>query len=194
MAREISSLLEEKKDIEKIVEKLTTVNDNVCKSLNVAWKELEDKQHQVDATVRVKDEIGRVKVDLESEIFELRGKINELKESCMKFDEENKQLLSEVESCKSVMEEGRVEKENMKKMFGQEKNKVEKLTKDNDHIRKSLNVVWKELEDKQDEVDEALRVKVEIEEVKVDLEREIVELREKNQWIDRVLHEVSRGK
>jgi len=181
MAREISSLLEEKKDIEKIVEKLTTVNDNVCKSLNVAWKELEDKQHQVDATVRVKDEIGRVKVDLESEIFELRGKINELKESCMKFDEENKQLLSEVESCKSVMEEGRVEKENMKKMFGQEKNKVEKLTKDNDHIRKSLNVVWKELEDKQDEVDEALRVKVEIEEVKVDLEREIVELREKNQ-------------
>jgi len=36
-------------------------------------------------------------------------------------------------------------------------------------------VAWKELEDKQYEVDEALRVKVEIEEVKVDLIEKIEE-------------------
>jgi len=45
----------------------------------------------------------------------------------MKFQEENKLLLSEVKSCRSALEEGMVEKENMKKVFDEEKNKVEKL-------------------------------------------------------------------
>ena len=127
MAREISSLLEQKKDTEKIVERLTEDNDGVRKSLNVALKELEDKQHEIDEAVRVKGEIEKVKADLESEIVDLRGKINELKKSCMEFEEENKQLLSQVKSYKSAVEEGRVEKENMKKVFDEEKNKVEKL-------------------------------------------------------------------
>jgi len=179
MAREISSLLEEKKDIEKIVEKLTKDNEGVRKSLNAAWKELEDKQREVDEAVRAKGEIEAVKVDLESEIVGLRGKVNELKESCVKFEEGNKQLLSEVESYRSAVEEGRVEKENMRKMFDEEKKKMEKLTKDNDDVSKRLNVALKDLEGKQHEVDEAVRVKGEIEKVKVDLESEIVVLREK---------------
>ncbi|KAK7356030.1 hypothetical protein VNO80_15296 [Phaseolus coccineus] len=127
MARKISSLLEEKKDIEKIVERLTEDNDGVRKNLNVTLKELEDKQHEVDEAARLKGEIEKAKADLESEIVELREKINELKESCMAFEEENKQLLSQVKSYRSAVEEGRIEKENLKKVFDEEKNKVGKL-------------------------------------------------------------------
>ncbi|XP_047155881.1 coiled-coil domain-containing protein 89 [Vigna umbellata] len=127
MTREISSLIEEKKKIEKVVETLTEENVGVRKSLNVAMKDLGDKQHEVDEALRVKGEIEEVKVNLESEIVGLRVKIKELEESYMKFEKENLQLLSEVDTYRSAVKEEEVEKEKMKKEFEEEKKKMEKL-------------------------------------------------------------------
>ncbi|BAT95018.1 hypothetical protein LR48_Vigan10g093300 [Vigna angularis] len=127
MTREISSLNEEKKKIEKVVETLTEENVGVRKSLNVAMKDLGDKQHEVDEALRVKGEIEEVKVNLESEIVGLRVIIKELEESYMKFEKENLQLLSEVDTYRSAVEEVEVEKEKMKKEFEEEKKKMEKL-------------------------------------------------------------------
>ncbi|XP_014511083.1 myosin-13 [Vigna radiata var. radiata] len=127
MTREISSLIKEKKKIEKVVETLTEENAGVRKSLNVAINELGDKQHEIDEAIRVKGETEEVKVNLESEIVDLRVKIKELEQSYRKFEEENSQLLSEVDNYKSTVEEVEVEKKNMKKEFEEEKKKVEKL-------------------------------------------------------------------
>ncbi|KOM43332.1 hypothetical protein LR48_Vigan05g093600 [Vigna angularis] len=76
-----------KKEIEKVVETLTKENAGVRKSLNVALKELGDKQHKADEVFRVKGEIEEVKVNLESEIVDLRVKENELKKSAKVLNE-----------------------------------------------------------------------------------------------------------
>ncbi|CAJ1976184.1 unnamed protein product [Sphenostylis stenocarpa] len=127
MAKEISTLLAEKKEIEKSVAMLNEDIAGARKSLNVIRNELEDKQREVDEAVRVKGEIEEVKVNLEGEIVELREKISELMESYQKFEEENKELLSQVKSYRIAVEDEIVEKENMKKVFYEEKKKVEKL-------------------------------------------------------------------
>ena len=166
MKKENISLHQEKKEIEKVVEMLTEENAGVRKSLNVAMKELEDKQHKVDETVRVKGEIEEAKVNLESEIVGLREKINELQESYMKELEDKQHEIDAAFRVKGEIEQVKVNLES----------EIVELRQKINELRKSYN---EELEDKQHEVDAAVRVKGEIEEVKVNLESEIVQLREK---------------
>ena len=59
---------------------------------------------------------------------------------------------------------------------GLERVNVEMLIEENDGVHKALSVVQKELEYKQRELDEAVKRRSEIEEVKVNLKNKIVEL------------------
>ncbi|TKY62819.1 Laminin subunit alpha-2 [Spatholobus suberectus] len=127
MVKEISALQREKKEMEKSVDILTKQKDSVNKVIDAVQRELRDKQYELDEAVRVSDEIEQVKVNYENEIVELRGEIDRLKESCKEFEEENKQLLLQLQHYRNYVDEVVLEKESIKKVFDEEKKKVEEL-------------------------------------------------------------------
>ncbi|TKY52177.1 Laminin subunit alpha-2 [Spatholobus suberectus] len=127
MAKEISALQSKEEEMVKSVDMLTEQKDSVNKALDAVQRELRDKQHELDEAIRVSDEIEQVKVNCESEIVELRGEVDRLRESCREIEVENKQLLSQVKRYRNAADEAVLEKESIKKVFDEEKKKVEKL-------------------------------------------------------------------
>lgn len=135
MMLEIRDLIKQKEEVEVSVEMLKRKRDNVQKVLDVVQKELEDEKHEIDETIRAKNEIEEVKVSREAEIVELRREIvrlrdvvSELNESCRGFEVINRDLLLEVEGYRKSVDEVTVERDNIRKGFDEEKNKVKSLT------------------------------------------------------------------
>ena len=135
MAMEIRALAKQKEELEGSVEMLKEGRDGVQKVLNTVRKELVDKRREIDEIVREKNEIELMKVGLETEIVELqrevdglRDVVHRLKESCRDFEEKNKHLISEVNHYRNSIEEVMLERDNIRKGFDEEKDKVKSLS------------------------------------------------------------------
>ncbi|MED6169250.1 hypothetical protein PIB30_019720 [Stylosanthes scabra] len=135
MEMEIRALVKQKEEVELNVEMLKKERDEVQKALDKVQRELEDRGHEIDMLVREKKDIELLKVKRESEIVELQIEVNELndvvlglKESCDDSEERNKHLLSEVNNYKISVEKVMFERDDIKKGYSQEKNKVKSLS------------------------------------------------------------------
>ncbi|KAL1313056.1 hypothetical protein HN51_039633 [Arachis hypogaea] len=144
MEMEIEALAKQKEEIEVNVEMLKEGRDSLQKALDKVQRELENRGHEIDMLVREKNEIEMLKVERESEIVELQREVDGLKDvvlrlkaSCSDFEERNKHLLSEVNHYKDSIEEVMLERDDIKKGYDEEKNKV-----------KSLALQVEEMEDK----------------------------------------------
>ncbi|MED6159596.1 hypothetical protein PIB30_043711 [Stylosanthes scabra] len=135
METEIRGLVKQKEEVELNVEMLKKERDELQKALDKVQRELEDRGREIDALVREKKDIELLKVKRESEIVELQIELNELndvvlglKESCDDFEERNKHLLSEVNHHKISVEKVMFERDDIKKGYSQERNKVKSLS------------------------------------------------------------------
>ncbi|OIV95126.1 hypothetical protein TanjilG_21516 [Lupinus angustifolius] len=113
----IRDLVKHKEEVEGSVEMLKEGRDSVEKVLGKVRKELEDKQREIE----------NVKVSYVKEITEVQNIANELNQSGKGFEKKNSELLSEVESYKNAVKEVTVERDNIRKGFEEEKNKVKSL-------------------------------------------------------------------
>lgn len=134
MGMEIYALRKGIEGNEQSIKMLTEQRDVLQKVLDMAQKELEEKQHIIDDALRGKNETEQAKVGLENEIVELNRDMDRLKadthkleELCRGLEEKNKQLLSEVERYRNTADEAIIERDNIKKGFEEEKDKVKNL-------------------------------------------------------------------
>lgn len=130
----IRVLRNEKKENQDSIKMLTERRDNLQDTLGMVRKELEERQRSLEEAIRAKDEIEQEKLSRENDIVELRRQvdqfrddIDELKESCTNLKEENKKLLSEVDRFRNAAEEAGLARDDLRKGFDDEKNKVKKL-------------------------------------------------------------------
>ncbi|KAK7391961.1 hypothetical protein VNO78_20386 [Psophocarpus tetragonolobus] len=165
---EISGLVKEKKEMERSLDILTEEKDSVCKSLNVLRKALEDKQHELDELVRERGVSLAI----------LENGLSELKLSCGMFEEENKQLHSQVKRYKNAFDVVVLEKESVKKKveelellvidtrkvaeksdaeLGKVRSEREKLVKKENLLEERVSVLKKENDALQSMVEEARR-------------------------------------
>lgn len=128
---EIRDLRKQKEELEVSVEMLKRKRDSVLEVLDLVQKQLEDKRREIDETIRAKNEIEEAKVSREAEIVELRREIvrlvSELNESCRGLEVINRDLLLEVDSYRNTVDGVVVERDNIRKGFDEEKNKVKSL-------------------------------------------------------------------
>lgn len=134
MGMEIYALRKGIEGNEQSIKMLTEQRDVLKKVLDMAQKELEEKQHIIDDALRGKNETEQAKVGLENEIVELnrdmdrlKADMHKLEELCRGLEEKNKQLLSEVERYRNTADEAIIERDNIKKGFEEEKDKVKNL-------------------------------------------------------------------
>ncbi|GAU21394.1 hypothetical protein TSUD_32230 [Trifolium subterraneum] len=134
MIVENSKLVAEKKELEKSIESLTEGRDSVNRTLDMVQGELENRKREVDKVNRARDEIEKVKVSCENEIVELqgevsrlRGVVDELKLSCGEFEVKNNGLVSQVHHYRNAVGEVELERDNIRRGYDEEKNKVENL-------------------------------------------------------------------
>ncbi|XP_062145227.1 uncharacterized protein LOC133852478 [Alnus glutinosa] len=152
MVMEINMLVEEKREKEQNIEKLKDQRDSVQRILDMTSKESEGRLQRIEELIREKNEIGEVKLTLESEIVEqntevdrLRNAISTLRESCRDEEEKNKQLVFEVGRFRDAFDRVTLEKDKVQKGFDEEKKKV-----------KSMEVVVSEKEKRIEETVEEL--------------------------------------
>lgn len=134
MGMEIYALRKGIEGNEQSIKMLTEQRDVLQKVLDMAQKELEEKQHIIGDALRGKNETEQAKVGLKNEIVELnrdmdrlKADMHKLEELCRGLEEKNKQLLSEVERYRNTADEAIIERDNIKKGFEEEKDKVKNL-------------------------------------------------------------------
>ncbi|CAL0302266.1 unnamed protein product [Lupinus luteus] len=114
---QIKDLVKQKEEVEGSVKMLKEGRDGVEKVLGEVRKELKDKQ----------SEIEKAKVSYVKEITEVQNIAKELNQSCKGFEKKNSELLSEVQSYRNAVKEVAVERDNIRKVFDEEKKKVKSL-------------------------------------------------------------------
>ncbi|XP_028770799.1 paramyosin [Neltuma alba] len=134
MEKEIDAMRKEIMGNEQSIKMLTERRDGLQKDLDMAQKEVDRKQHIIDDAIRRKNETEQAKIGLENEIAGLNREMDQLKDaihklelSCRDLEEKNKQLLSEVERYGRIADEAISERDNIRKGFDEEKDKVKNL-------------------------------------------------------------------
>ncbi|KAK2411738.1 CAP-Gly domain-containing linker protein [Trifolium repens] len=194
---ENSKLVAEKKEMEKSIESLTEERDGVYRTLDMVQKELENRQREVDKVNRARDEIEKVKVSCENEIVELQGEVSrlrgvadELKLSCTEFEEKNYGLLSQIDHYRNAVGEVELERDNIRKGYDAEKNRVESLQSRVEEMEEKIELLLAQVQSYKNAAEE-----VEIERDNIikgydeeknkvgDLESQVAELKLKNDII-----------
>ena len=146
------------------------------------WNDLVGTLKEViEAATREKSEIQSGNSALETKISYLETELKQLNDYTKKEEEITCAKILELEGNLGIAmqkeEEMKMEISAHLKEKKEAEMNVEMLIEENDGVHKALSVVQKELEDKQRELDEAVKRRSEIEEVKVNLKNKIVELR-----------------
>ncbi|EXB93887.1 hypothetical protein L484_002093 [Morus notabilis] len=125
MEREVKSLKEEK---EKSIEKLHSQLYVVELALKMTTMEANDKELRIEELIRKKSEIEEGKANQESEIVALHNEVGDLRDalfalrnSCRDYEENNKQLLSEVGHYKDTFDRVTLERNEAQKAFNEER-------------------------------------------------------------------------
>ena len=163
------------------IAKLKIERDLAVKSSQESCTTIGTLKEAIEAVSREKSEIQSRNSALETKIGYLETELKQLNDYTKKEEEITCAKILELEGNLGIAmqkeEEMKMEISAHLKEKKEAEMNVEMLIEENDGVHKALSVVQKELEDKQRELDEAVKRRSEIEEVKVNLKNKIVELR-----------------
>ncbi|GMN25176.1 hypothetical protein TIFTF001_000838 [Ficus carica] len=152
MELEVKSLKEEKDEKENNIEKLHSQLYEVEAALKMKVVEANNKELRIEELIRKKNEIEGEKVHQENEIVALHNEVGELRDtlfalrnSCRDYEENNKQLLSELGNCKDAFDRVTLEKNEAQKAFTKERKNVDNLKLVISEKEKSIQEIADEL-------------------------------------------------
>ncbi|XP_043710542.1 myosin-11-like [Telopea speciosissima] len=131
---EFNTLVEEKKERERLFDELMEEKISAMLSLSESSRKLEEQGRKMQEIVVEKAEIEQVKLKLEAEIFKLheemgklRATVSSLQESCLEHEENNIQLRSEVIQNRDALDGVALERDDALKLLDKEKKELSSL-------------------------------------------------------------------
>ncbi|CAL0300068.1 unnamed protein product [Lupinus luteus] len=177
-------LLEEEREKERVIGELKKDLDLAMKSSEESTEVIEKLKEGIDAVARERDEVVKVKNDQELRIIDLGFELKQLDESLKNLRNEESLMrarIAELEESLSLAAEKEKEMEVEIRGLLKEKKEmemnIEMLIERGESIKKVLGMAQKGLEDKQHELDDAIRARDEIANLKEVCENEITELK-----------------
>ncbi|KAJ7973401.1 putative Prefoldin chaperone subunit family protein [Quillaja saponaria] len=176
-------LVKEKNEKERAFQEMVRERDLAERNLTESARVIEESKGEIEGIVREKIETEKEKLQQEMKIMGLEREMKKVNEVVINLQMEKVVMSANVLKLeKSIGEAMEKEKEmgmEVRALLEENKEKkkyIEMLRHNRDGIQITLDLVEKELEDKQQRIYETIRVKNEIEQIKVGLESEIVEL------------------
>ncbi|KAK7344213.1 hypothetical protein VNO77_13568 [Canavalia gladiata] len=168
---------------ERVIGELNKDRDLAVRSSQESLMVIDKLKEEVEGVTREKSEIEKLNTSQELKITALELELRQLNESLTVSHNEEGFMRAKVLQLEGNLGLALQKEEEMAMEISallREKKEMEKsvevLTEKKDSVNKVLDMVQKELEDKLHELDEAIRVRGEFEQVKVCRENEIVEL------------------
>ena len=154
MAQESNAIMEENKAKEKEIEGLMQEKLSALNSLAELDKELDYVKQAKEEIVKKKSGLEKVKLKQEYEITELRNEVNELqgnlsslKESNRDELEKNRQLFTEIDLYKNMLDQVKIERDDVKRTLEEEKANGMKLQVKVSEISKKMEDTAKVIEE-----------------------------------------------
>ncbi|KAF3454399.1 hypothetical protein FNV43_RR04846 [Rhamnella rubrinervis] len=175
-----AGLMEENEEGKRAVEVLMREKDLAERNLVESEKLIETLEKDIEGIVKEKNEIGMEKRGLEVRTGELEKELGQWNGTVMHLCREMEALQLKISELESSIVEGKKDMEMEVKAWLEEKREneqdIELLKVQMDGIKKVLDRVTRESEDKQRKIEELIQEKNEIDEAKAHKESEIVEL------------------
>lgn len=184
LKKEVEGALKEKLDLGKEINALKREKESVERNLEESARFIESLRSESEGLVREKGEVERKTSMLEVKIGELEKGGRESNETVVNLRKEKEVLRSKVMELEKSIDEAMDKEKKMAMEINilveekrEKEQKMEKLKEERDSVQRILDMTSKESEFRQQRIEELIREKNEIEEVKLSLEGEIVELK-----------------